>query len=164
MTHTTEPRVPAGRSITERRIRFDMVLDRPPDAVYELWTTETGVDRFFGDHSRIDGVPGGVYEIYFLPRDHPDCDRNSTVGAKMLWAEKPERLGFEWTAPPFAAELNTHPLPTWVDIRLERFSATKTILHLEHQGFQQGEIWDQLVETFWLWWMEILHRLDRHCG
>jgi uncharacterized protein YndB with AHSA1/START domain len=154
-------RVPEGRSLTDRSIVFDLVVDGTPQQLFELWTTSEGVDLFFGHHSRIDGWAGGAYEIYFLPADHPDMAENSTMGAKLLWAEPGQGLGFEWTAPPFAAELNTTPLPTWVDVSFESLTDHKTVVHLVHHGFARGGAWDPLVEIFWRWWMDILHRLDR---
>lgn len=154
--------VPEGRALTDRSIVFDLVVLGTPEWLFQLWTTEDGVDRFFGDHSRIDGRPGGAYEIYFTPRDHPDREINSTIGAKLLWAEPGRRVGFEWRAPPFARELNTNPLPTWVDVVFEPLTDNTTIVHLEHLGFGRGGKWDAVVETFWRWWMQILYRLGRH--
>lgn len=158
----TEIRVPQGRSLTDRSIAFDLVVDGTPERLFRVWTTEEGVDSFFGHHSRIDGFPGGAYEIYFLPADHPDTAENSTRGATLLWLERGRGLGFEWAAPPFAAELNTSPLPTWVDVSFEPLGDDRTVVHLRHHGFGRGGSWDLLVETFWRWWMDILHRLDRY--
>ncbi len=156
-------RVPEGRKATDRAIIHNVVVEGTPEEVYDLWMTVDGANRFFGADAVIDGRPGGAYEIYFLPRDHPESDANATRGAKLLWAEPKRLLAFEWVSPPFAPELNTKPLPTWTEVQLSALEdqPDRTHLHLEHHGFERGGSWDPVYEIFWRWWGDILFRLQK---
>lgn len=155
--------VPEGKQITDRSLELVVLVDAPRQHVYELWTTESGVDRFFGEQSHIEARAGGAYEIYFLPRSHPESDANSSRGARLLSLEPGRALSFEWTAPPFARELNTHPLPTWVEVHLEDAPGHpgRTIVRVSHHGFRRGEPWDQTYEFFVRAWSQVLLRLQQ---
>lgn len=159
------PSSPYGKTVTSRSIELSAVVDGTPESVFKLWTTVDGANRFFGADATIEPRVGGAYEIYFLPRSHPDSDANSTRGARVLEIRGGEKLAFEWTAPPFAAELNTDPLPTWVEIEFERFSEDpdRTLLRLSHRGFREGGPWDRTYDFFQRNWFEVLYRLKRHC-
>ena len=153
----------AGRAKTDRSIVMNYVVAAPIDRVYELWTTEAGAKSFFGEDAAIEARKGGKYEIYFLPRNHPESDANSSKGARVLWIESNRGLAFEWTAPPFAAHLNTNPLPLWIEIdlvSLER-DPSFTVVHLASHGYGRGEYWDPVYEFFVRAWSDVLYRLDR---
>jgi uncharacterized protein YndB with AHSA1/START domain len=155
-----------GKTMTDRSIVMMFVVDKSPSELFELWTTVEGARRFFGEDAQIELRRGGAYEIYFLPRDHPERDANSTKGAKLLWFKENRELAFEWTAPPFAGELNVRPLPTWVELHFEplEHDAEKTQVRLAHHGFGRGENWDATYEFFVRGWASILYRLDLLCS
>ncbi len=154
---------PAGKSFTDRWIDHQVLVKGSTQQVFELWTSEAGVNRFFGTESVIELKKGGSYEIYFLPRTHPETIPNSTRGAHLLDFEKGRRLTFEWMAPPFAAELNTQPLPTWVDVTIDPAERLPghSVVRVRHYGFDRGPLWDQLYEYFTTAWSGVLFRLDR---
>ena len=81
----------------------------------------------------------------------------------MLWSESGRGLAFEWTSPPFAAELNVDPLPLWVEVRLTPLETdrSRTIVELANYGYGRGEQWDRVYEFFVRNWGEVLYRLDR---
>jgi uncharacterized protein YndB with AHSA1/START domain len=145
---------------------MSVVLDRPVEKVFELWTTVAGIKSFFAEDARIELKAGGAYEIYFLPRSNPESDANSTRGAKLLHLEKNRTLVFEWTAPPFAAELNINPLPTWVEVNLKPLHSNpnKSQLTLSHFGFKRVGKWTRVYEFFVRNWSAILFRLDLICA
>lgn len=155
-----------GRQKTDRSIVLKMVLDSNQREVFKLWSTEDGTRRFFGEDAVIDLRAGGAYEIYFLPRDNPQSDGNSSKGAKLLWMEQDKELAFEWTVPPFASELNVQPLPTWIEVRLEPLEGhpDKTVIRVAHHGFQRGDNWDRVYEFFVRAWASVLYRLDLVCS
>ncbi len=159
-------RVPEGRHMTDRSIVMNVVVECSIDEVYELWSTVEGTKKFFGEDAVIDLRPGGEYEIYFLPREDPGSDANSSKGAKLLWLVPGQELAFEWTMPPFAAELNVDPLPTWITIRVEALPdrPDRSHVRIAHHGFQRGGAWDRVYEFFVNAWQSILFRLDRHCA
>lgn len=155
-----------GKKMTDRSIVMMFVVDKNPSELFELWTTVEGTRRFFGEDAHIELRPGGAYEIYFLPRDNPQSEVNSTKGAKLLWMRANQELAFEWKAPPFAGELNVQPLPTWVEVRFEPLDGdtTKTKVRLAHHGFGRGGNWDVTYEFFVRGWSSILYRLDLVCS
>jgi uncharacterized protein YndB with AHSA1/START domain len=155
-----------GKKMTDRSIVMMLVVDKSPEELFELWSTAQGTRRFFGEDANIDLRPGGAYEIFFLPRDNPKSDVNSTEGAKLLWVQENRELAFEWTAPPFAGELNTEPLPTWIEVSFAPLAGNtdKTELRLAHHGFGRGENWDRTYEFFVRGWASILYRLDLWCS
>lgn len=155
-----EPRNPVR---TDRSIVLKAVVDAPLADVWELWTTENGVRSFFGEDALIEAREGGRYEIYFLSRDAPDSDANSSKGARILRLDPKSTLAFEWAAPPFAAELNTVPLPLWVEVRLSALDTElpRTVVVLENHGYGRSEQWDRVYEFFVRGWSEILYRLQR---
>ncbi len=163
-TPAPQREAPAGKSFTDRSIDVVALVKGSPEQIFEAWTTSAGADRFFGTESVIELREQGPYEIYFLPRDHPESLPNSSHGARVLGFERPHRLLFEWTAPPFASELNTRPLPQWVevDIEADRELAGYSMVRLRHHGLGRGEKWDRTFEFFYRAWPQILYRLDRY--
>ena len=155
-----------GKKMTDRSIVMMLVVDKNPEELFELWSTAQGTRKFFGEEAQIELRPGGAYEIFFLPRDNPQSDVNSTKGAKLLWMKENRELAFEWTAPPFAGELNVDPLPTWIEVSFAPLAgnADKTELRLAHHGFGRGEKWDRTYEFFVRGWSSILYRLDLLCS
>lgn len=155
-----------GKKKTDRSIVLNYVVDAPPEKVFKLWSTVEGTRKFFGADAVIDLKPGGVYEIYFLPRTDPKSDINSTKGAILMWMEKGKELAFEWTMPPFAGELNVKPLPTWVEVSFRplKNNRDKTSIRVAHHGFKRGGKWDKCYEFFMRSWTRILYSLDLFCS
>jgi uncharacterized protein YndB with AHSA1/START domain len=155
-----------GKKMTDRSIVMMFIVDGSPEEHFELWSTAQGTRRFFGEDAHIDLRQGGAYEIYFLPRDNPQSDANSTKGARLLWMQKNRELAFEWKAPPFAGELNVEPFPTWVEVSFAPLAgnAHKTQVRVAHHGLGRGENWDLVYEFFVRGWASILYRLDLLCS
>jgi uncharacterized protein YndB with AHSA1/START domain len=155
-----------GKQKTDHSITLNYVVEGSPAQIFNLWTTVSEIKRFFGTDAFVDLRPGGSYEIYFLPRQDPNSDVNSTKGARLLDIKKDEKLAFEWTMPPFASELNTFPLPTWVEVTFQALNnnPNKTHVCLKHYGFKRGGKWDKAYEYFVRNWALILFRLDLLCA
>jgi len=141
-------------------IHFEVVIPAPPEAVFASWTTEAGANQFFGKASTIENRVGGLYEIKF-DGELPNGNMPGTTGTRILYFERDKALAFEWQAPFFADELNTIPLPTWVELTLEPRSGQDemTVLSLDHHGFGTGDAWDRVRTFFELNWFEVLFRL-----
>jgi uncharacterized protein YndB with AHSA1/START domain len=160
---TSAPAAPAGKQLTDRAIELAVVVDATPDQVYRLWTEPELVNQWFAAESVIEQRPGAPYEIYFMKRAEAKGQRVGSAGAKGLRFEPGKRLAFEWTMPPMAEELNTDPLPTWVEVEFEPVGASRTLVKFRHLGFQRGGKWDQCYEYFVRAWGSIvLPRLDQH--
>jgi uncharacterized protein YndB with AHSA1/START domain len=155
----------ANSSAAEDRSRgivLNAVVEASPERVYALWTSREGANQFFGEDAYIEPRIGGLYEIYFLPRAHPDSDANSTKGHRLLGLTPGRGLSFEWSYPPFAAELKQNG-PTRVDVTFEPLAGQpqRTHVRLEHSGFGRGGAWDRLYEFFVGGWYDILFRLEQ---
>ena len=146
---------PLGRSIF-----FEIVVPGTPRDLFKSWTTEAGARQFFGKRATIEPHVGGLYEIKFEGQ-LPDGGEPGTTGTRILYIEPDNALAFEWEAPIFAAELNTRPLPTWVELRFmpRGKEGDSTMLRLEHHGFGEGEAWDRVYTFFEHNWFEVLFRL-----
>lgn len=147
----------AGRSIS-----FEVVVDGTPEQIFENWATAEGVLQFLGSGSNIEPRVGGLYEIDF--GQAPDGTILGPRDNRITLFEPGRALYFEWTMPIFAKELNTTPLPTWVEVRFEPFgsSGNLTLVKLSHLGFGRGDLWDRCYSFFERGWFEILFRLKLH--
>lgn len=147
----------AGKRDTGRAIEFRIVVDGSPDEIFHMWTDSGASTQYFGNGATIDPRVGGTYEIIF---DSPTGEPAGPVGTKILRYEPPSLLFFEWEMPKFIGHLNSRPLPTWVEIRLERVGdRDETSIHFFHRGFGNGPDWDQGFEFFQRNWFEVLYRL-----
>jgi uncharacterized protein YndB with AHSA1/START domain len=146
---------PRGQSI-----HFEVVIPALPEDVFASWTTEAGANQFFGKASTIQQRVGGLYEIKF-DGELPNGNAPGTTGTHILYFDRNKALAFEWQAPFFADELNTSPLPTWVELTFESHSGQDrmTVLRLDHYGFGTGDTWDRVRTFFEINWFEVLFRL-----
>ena len=152
----------AGKEKTGRSIALEVLVHGTPEQIFEAWITAEGVDQFFGSGSNIEPRVGGLYEIDFGRL--PDGTVPGPRGNRILRYEPGQALDFEWEMPIFARELNTSPLPTWVEIRFESFGEVggRTLIKLAHHGFGQGDSWDRCFSFFQRGWFDILFRLKLH--
>lgn len=152
-----------GKVKTDRVIDLLVVVDGTPQEIFELWTSRGGVSDFFGSDAIIEPHVGGIYEIRFGVR--PDGQIAGPRGTRILRFEPGTALDFEWEMPQFAKQLNTRPLPTWVEVRLESFTEEppQTQVRVTHHGLRRGEGWDQSYAFFERNWFDILFRLKLHC-
>lgn len=159
----TTTTAPEGKQLTDRSIELAVVVDATPDFVYRLWTEPAMVNQWFAAESLIEPRPGAPFEIYFVKRADAKGQRVGSAGAKGLIFEPGRRVAFEWTMPPMAEELNTDPLPTWVEVEFEAVGTDRTLVKFRHLGFKRGGKWDQCYEYFVRAWGSIvLPRLDKH--
>lgn len=152
---------------TGRALKFEATLDMSVNDVFLLWSTSEGAKKFFARDANIDPIFGGRYEIIFDPESDPDGKIAGTFGARILQYEKDKAIAFEWTMPPFAADLNTKLLPTWVEVQFEPLvdHPGKTRISLTHYGFGQGENWDKCYEFFRdSSWPFVMKNLKQYCN
>lgn len=166
-----------GKQKTDRTIQLTAVVAATPEQVFQLWSTEEGVQRFFAPKARVGTQPGDPYEMIFEPEMDPDGSSFGTRGARLLKSERNRFLAFEWitfvatkdadTGPPYAPpeERNVNPLPTWVEIEIQPVSSepVKTEVHLTHYGFKSGGKWDASFLYFQKGWARVLERLENYC-
>lgn len=134
----------------ERAIEAEVVVDAPLRAVWETWTTEEGLETFFAPECHIDLRSGGMLEILFSPE--APAGRRGAEGNWVL-AVQPERLlSFTWDAPPTMPEIRAQR--THVTVRFEELGPDKTRVTLRHDGWGEGETWDEAFTYFDRAWKE----------
>jgi uncharacterized protein YndB with AHSA1/START domain len=146
---------PEGKMKTGKEIHAEVTVNAPPQAVFELWTTNEGVKKFFGLNADIENKAGGKYFVYFDPEDRG----LSSEGARILRYEPPKFLSFEWHGKPEMVEMNVQPFPTWVEVQFEAADGNSTHITLDHYGFGEGGTWPQAYEFFSAAWPGVLNKL-----
>jgi uncharacterized protein YndB with AHSA1/START domain len=167
-----------GESDTGRDIHLEIVVPVSRSELFQLWTTEEGVRKFFAPYAKIEPRVGGRYEMIFAPDLDPEGANQGTKGARILRFENDRMFAFEWIpfvfekhpsglGPPVVPrdERNERPIPTWVEIELEDVPGHPghTRLRLVHRGFRSGGAWDEALPYFWRQWGAILGRLGSVC-
>jgi uncharacterized protein YndB with AHSA1/START domain len=168
----------AGKQKTDRTIYLEAMVNSPPAVVFQLWTSEDGIKKFFAPSARVDASAGGRFEIIFAPAKDPEGNSHGTKGARILKLVPEKELAFEWitfagdellgrNAPPYApsAERNVRPLPTWVELQFDAVEGEpgKTHLRFAHYGFRHGEKWEQSFHWFERAWKGVLDELAAYC-
>ncbi len=112
-------------------LEFEALVDAPRGDVFQAWTTDAGVRRFFAPDCRVELEIGGPYQIYFLP-DNPEGQRGADT-CRVLSYVPGEMLSFDWNAPMHFA--HARPRHTWVVIQFFDHGADQTRLRFRHFGF-----------------------------
>ncbi len=98
---------------TERILKKEIIVDCSKESAFEMWTTSTGVAKFFSPDSLIELHPGGAYEMYFgLEPD--ENGRRGSQGSKLVSVLPNEFFIFDWSFPPSTPELRRTDAKTHV--------------------------------------------------
>jgi uncharacterized protein YndB with AHSA1/START domain len=136
-------------------IEHSIVVAAPLEEVWSRWTTEDGLTRFFARAVNLDLRVGGNYEILFFPENAPGS--RGAEGTRLMALEPPNRLAFDWDAPPNWPEQRGQR--TMVEIRLVAGSEG-TVVSLRHAGWGDGPDWHAVRDYFDPAWEKILRRLQ----
>ncbi|MFH1312320.1 MAG: SRPBCC domain-containing protein [Candidatus Eisenbacteria bacterium] len=136
----------------DRVIQDEVVVEAGLDAVWDAWTTSEGIKSFFAPACSIDLRVDGAYEMLFDPGAEPGS--RGGEGVRILAIEPKTMLSFTWNAPPHLA--NVRKQWTHVVIRLEAAGAGRTRVRMIHDGWGEGEEWDQAFEYFTRAWKQMV--------
>lgn len=125
------------------------------------WTTHEGLLTFFGLDNKVQLIPCGPYEIYFL-MDQPKGLRGGE-GNKVLSFLPLEMLSFTWNAPPNFPEVRNHQHRTWVVLNFEALSKNETKITLKHVGWLEGTEWEAVFDYFDKAWTRVLEWFQASC-
>jgi uncharacterized protein YndB with AHSA1/START domain len=127
------------------------------EEVWRMWSSSEGLQRFFAPHCSIELWPGSPLDIWFFP-DNPPGSRGAE--GLMLLSFLPQRmLSFQWDAPPHLPAVRSHR--NWVVVLFEALDDGQTAVELHHQGWLEGEQWDQAYAYFQDAWDIVLGRFER---
>jgi uncharacterized protein YndB with AHSA1/START domain len=137
---------------TTAALEFKELIPASIAEVWNAWTTEEGVISFFAPACRLDLRPGGAYEMYF----NIDAEIGERGGEDcvILAVDKERMLSFTWNAPPEFPAIRHQK--THVTIRLAKVDGTNTTVTLQHDGWGEGEAWQQVRNYFYRAWGEIV--------
>jgi uncharacterized protein YndB with AHSA1/START domain len=139
-----------------RLIEAAIVALAPINEVWQAWTTPAGVLTFFAPACHVDMRVDGPYEMYFNPE--AESGLRGGEGVKILAIQPPTMLSFTWNAP--VTLPNVRKQYTHVVIRLEELSNQQTQVTLYHDGWGEGDEWDQAYAYFSSAWQDtVLPRL-----
>ncbi len=134
------------------------VIPADQKTTWDKWTTHSGLKTFIGLDNKVDLIPGGPFEIYFLLENPPGT--RGGEGNKVLSFLPNKMLSFTWNAPPSIPEVRNHAHKTWVVIQLEEVDAGQTRVSLDHLGWLDGQKWDETYTYFDRAWDIVLDSLE----
>ena len=140
-----------------RVIFLEVIIDSTIDAAWDAWTTEDGIRSFFAPDCMIDLQVGGAYEILFNPNARPG--ERGGEGVTILAIQPKKMLAFTWNAPTYMPEVRKQF--THVVVRFDEAASQRTKITITHDGWGEGEEWDQAYQYFVRAWKDfVLPRLE----
>jgi uncharacterized protein YndB with AHSA1/START domain len=109
-------------------------------ALWRRWTTQEGLETFFGRKCSIEPRVDGALDIWFFP-DNPQ-GRRGAEGMRILAFEPERRLVFTWDAPPTLPYVRAQR--SGIEVRFTPQGDARTHVRLRHFAF--GDTHDE-------WWL-----------
>lgn len=136
----------------ERVIIGQVDVPAPLADVWHAWTTEEGAQSFFAPRCRIDLKPGGTYEMLFdLDAEHGE---QGGEGMMVLAVQPKRMLAFTWNAPPDLPSVRGQM--THVVVRMFETEAGDTRVTLRHDGWGDGNEWEDAFQYFSRAWSDVV--------
>ncbi len=146
----------------DRAICAEITVNAGIDEVWDAWTTNEGIKSFFAPDCNVDLRIDGPYQIFFDPDAEPGLKGADDM---IVLAYQPKKmLSFTWNAP--AHLPNVRPHRTHVVVRLVPQGDRQVRVTLRHDGWGEGDEWDQAFDYFTIAWKKVVlprlkHRLDQ---
>ncbi len=136
----------------DRVIRGEVVVEASLAEVWEAWTTAEGIRTFFAPDCNVDLRVDGPYEMFFDLDAEPG--QKGGEGAKILAFQPKVMLAFTWNAPLHMP--NVRKQFTHVVLRFTELAERQTAVSLSHDGWGEGEEWDEAFAYFTRAWNDIV--------
>lgn len=149
---------PADAQKLDRNIHIETIVNAPIMEVWKAWTTEQGLESFLAPDCNIDLRTNGRMDVYFYP-EAPQGQRGAE-NVHILAVENYRLFSFTWNNPAELPKIGNQQ--THVMLKFFPFgkSNRRTKLVLIHDGWGDGEIWDQAYQYFIKEWRNtVLFRL-----
>ena len=140
----------------DRAIRAEIMVNASIAEVWDAWTTNEGIKSFFAPGGNVELRIDGPYQVYFDPEGEAGLKGADDM---IVLAYQPEKmLSFTWNAPPHLP--NVRPQRTHVVVRLVPQENGRVLVTLCHDGWGEGDEWDQAFDYFVRAWQKtVLPRL-----
>lgn len=142
----------------DRNIFIETVINAPVQDVWKVWTTKSGLESFLASECQIDLRVDGTLDIYFRPE--APAGQRGAEGLRILSVQPNKMFSFSWKNPPELPEIRNQQ--THVTLKFFPYgnSNKKTKLVLIHDGWGDGELWDQAYQYFVKAWRDtVIFRL-----
>jgi uncharacterized protein YndB with AHSA1/START domain len=140
-----------------RRIEREVTVHASRAEVWRAWTTVEGA-RFFAPEANIELRPGGVYEMYFNPRE--PAGKKGGEGNRIIEFEPERMMLFSWNAPVKFGPLREER--TYVLLQFDDAGEGRTRVRLTHFGWREGKDWDAVHDYFGAAWTWVLEQLQKN--
>ena len=137
-------------------IQLETTIKASIESMWEAWTKEEIITRWFPPEARIEAKEGGAYELFFDPENH---DHQSTKGCVITKIEPYKQLSFTWKGPDHFGETMNKPTPlTSVTVRFSEKDERVEVI-LKHKGWGEGEKWEEARNWHLEQWEIVLNDL-----
>ena len=147
--------------LAHKKLFKSVVVTTTLSDTWQRWTTSKGIASFFCEKNNIKLEVGGSFELYFS-KDAPMGSKGSE-GCKVLSFLPNEMLSFSWNVPPSFPELRKSGAQNWVVLQFQAVSNNKTLVELNHYGWQAGNNWDGVYQYFESAWETVLANFKESC-
>lgn len=138
----------------DRNIYIETIIDAPVPQVWNTWTTGDGLESFMAPSCHIDLRVDGRMDIFFYPRAKPG--RRGAENMRILSVVPLKMFGFTWSNPRDFPEISSQRTHVTLKFYPAEDQPQKTKLLLIHDGWGDGEIWDQAYRYYIRAWKEVI--------
>lgn len=149
--------VAAGAAAQERAIDKEVVVAAPIEAVWQAWTSKSGIESFFAPEAEVEPRVGGAFHIHINP--YAPAGSKGADDMRYMALQKPTMVTFDWNAPPSLPEVRAQR--TFVIVRLAQLDPNTTRVRLHHVGWGDGGQWDRAYAYFDSAWGNVLGNLKK---
>ena len=139
---------------TDRNIHIETIVDAPLPRVWTAWTTGRGLETFMAPSCHVDLRIDGKLDLFFYPRAKPG--QRGAEGMRILSVIPHKMFGFTWSNPRDFPEISQQRTHVTLKFYPVKGNPQKTKLVLIHDGWGDGEIWDQAYRYFIRAWKEVV--------
>lgn len=151
--------ITAHAQLLDRNIYIETIIKEPVEEVWEAWTTEKGLESFLAPESKIDLKVNGSLSIYFHPK--APVGQRGAENLHILAVQTNKMFSFTWKIPVEFPEIGNQQTHVTLKFFPVGKSASQTKLVLIHDGWGDGELWDQAYQYFLKEWKNtVLFRLN----
>jgi uncharacterized protein YndB with AHSA1/START domain len=142
----------------DRVVRAETVVNAGVNQVWDAWTTNDGIKSFLAPDCNVEIRIDGPYQIFFDPEAEPGLKGADDM---IVLAFQPRKmLSFTWNAPTLFP--NVRPHRTHVVVRFFSEGDERTRVTLWHDGWGEGEEWDQAFDYFTRAWQQVVMPLLKY--
>jgi uncharacterized protein YndB with AHSA1/START domain len=139
-------------------LNLKIILNAPLEEVWNAWTDDSIIVKWFSPNAYIESCLGGAYELYFDPNDH---NHMSTIGCKVTEYQPMNHLSFTWKGPDQYADIMNNPDNlTHVKVKLSR-EGEETTVSLTHECWGEGDKWVEAKEWHRKAWEGVFKELNQ---